>query len=291
MKILLTGINGQLGRELQATLPSVGEVIGVGRTEMDLAQPESILQVINEVKPDWIVNPAAYTAVDKAETETEQAVAINTTAPATMAQVAQRLNIPLLHVSTDYVFSGDKNTPYTEDDVPSPLGVYGSSKLAGEEKVRQNCDRSIVLRTAWVYSAYGKGNFVKTMLRLGAQREELRVVADQVGTPTWARDIAEAMTALITKEPQPSGQIYHFTNSGVASWYDLAVATFEEAQALGHPLAVKQVVPITTPEYPTTASRPAYSVLSQKKLAGVLGTYAPHWRQSLRKMLTQYLQQ
>ena len=285
MKILLTGINGQLGHELQHTLAPLGEVVGVRRTTMDLTQPEQILRVIDAVQPDLIVNPAAYTAVDRAETETELAHAINAIAPQIIAQAAQRLQIPLIHVSTDYVFDGQKNTPYTETDPPNPLGAYGRTKLAGEEAVRQNGDRALILRTAWVYSAYGKGNFVKTMLRLGSQREEIRVVADQVGTPTWARNIAEAIAAIASIE-EP-GTTYHFTNSGVASWYDFAVAIFEDAQALGFPLKVQQVVPITTSEYPTPAQRPAYSVLANQKLAAILGCHPPHWRTSLRKMLSQ----
>ena len=286
MKILLTGINGQLGHELQHTLAPLGEVFGAGRTTIDLTQPEQILRVIDAVQPNLIVNPAAYTAVDRAETETALAHAINAIAPQTIAQAAQRLQIPLIHVSTDYVFDGQKNTPYTEVDLPNPLGAYGRTKMAGEEAVRQNCDRSVILRTAWVYSAYGKGNFVKTMLRLGSQREEIRVVADQVGTPTWARNIAEAIAAIASIETEP-GTIYHFTNSGVASWYDFAVAIFEEAEAIGFPLKVQQVVPITTPEYPTPAQRPAYSVLANQKITTVLGTYPPQWRTSLRKMLSQ----
>ena len=286
MKILLTGINGQLGHELQHTLAPLGEVVGVGRTTMDLTQPEQILQVIDAVQPDLIVNPAAYTAVDRAETETELAHAINAIAPQTIAQAAQKLQVPLIHVSTDYVFDGQKNTPYTEVDPPNPLGAYGRTKLAGEEAVRQNGDRALILRTAWVYSAYGKGNFVKTMLRLGSQREEIRVVADQVGTPTWARNIAEAIAAIASIETEP-GTTYHFTNSGVASWYDFAVAIFEEAEAIGFPLKVQQVVPITTSEYPTPAQRPAYSVLANQKLAAILGCHPLHWRTSLRKMLSQ----
>ena len=287
MKILLTGINGQLGHELQQTLAPLGEVVGVGRTTMDLSQPDQILRVIDAVQPDLIVNPAAYTAVDRAETEPELAYAINVFAPQTIAQAAQRLQVPLIHISTDYVFDGQKNTPYTETYPPNPLGAYGRTKLAGEEGVRQNCDRSLILRTAWVYSAYGKGNFVKTMLRLGSERLEIRVVADQVGTPTWARDLAEAIAAIALIEPESGTTIYHFTNSGVASWYDFAVAIFEEAEAIGFPLKVQQVVPITTSEYPTPAQRPAYSVLGNQKITAILGTYPPHWRTSLRRMLSQ----
>ena len=295
-RILLTGITGQVAQELQRTLAPLGDVISVGRGTMDLAQPATIRQVMGEVKPDVIVNAAAYTAVDKAETETELPTAINGTAPILIAEEAQRLGADLIHISTDYVFDGRKNTPYTEEDVPNPISVYGHSKLAGEEGIRQTWDRvalrsqnhHIILRTAWVYGTKGKSNFVKTMLRLGAERNELRVVADQVGSPTWAGDIAQAIVSLLspvqTSVSAPTG-IYHFTNSGVASWYDFAIAIFEEAEQLGYKLKVQRVVPITTSEYPTPAKRPAYSVLSSQKISAVLGTYPPHWRQGLRQML------
>ncbi len=302
-RILLTGVNGQVGQELQRTLVPLGEVIGVDRKTMDLASSTSIRQVISEVKPDLIVNAAAYTAVDKAETETELANSINAVAPTIMAEEAQRLGATLIHISTDYVFDGRKNTPYTEQDATNPVSVYGQSKLAGEEGIRQTGATHIILRTAWVYGTHGKSNFVKTMLRLFAEREEVRVVADQVGTPTGANDIAQAIHAIacrcpnMTELPQLSQEqaseftftgIYHFTNSGVASWYDFAVAILEEAKQLGYPLKVQRIVPITTIEYPTPALRPAYSVLSGKKISAVLGTHPSHWRQGLRQMLVEF---
>ncbi len=290
-RILLTGLNGQVGQELQRTLAPLGEVIGVGRETMDLAQATSIRQAISEARPDVIVNAAAYTAVDKAETETELAHSINGIAPQIMAEEAQRLGAALFHISTDYVFDGRKNTPYLEDDAPNPLGVYGKSKLVGEEGIRKTCDRYIILRTAWVYGTYGQSNFVKTLLRLFASRDEVRVVADQVGTPTWASDIASAIATLLPQlcpeQPQesPLTGIYNFTNSGMSSWYDFAIAIFEEAKQLGFPLKVQRIVPITTSEYPTPAQRPAYSVLSGKKVSAALGTYPPYWRDGLRQML------
>ncbi|MCU0535665.1 MAG: dTDP-4-dehydrorhamnose reductase [Hydrococcus sp. Prado102] len=293
-RILITGVQGQLGQELQQTLTSLGEVIGVGRESMDLSHPSSIRQVISQVQPHFIVNAAAYTAVDKAESEVELAYAINAIAPEILAQEAQRLGATLLHASTDYVFDGQKNTPYLEEDSTNPLSIYGKSKLAGEENIKQACQSYIILRTAWVYGTYGKSNFVKTMLRLGKEREEIRVVSDQVGSPTWARDIAGAITDLlvnIDKPDEPIAETYHFTNSGVASWYDFAIAIFEEAKHLGIPLKVKQVIPITTAEYPTPAIRPAYSVLSGKKISTVLGTYPAYWRDSLRQMLKQLYSQ
>lgn len=293
-RILLTGVNGQVGQELQRTLTPLGEVVGIDRKTMDLASSTSIRQVIGEVKPDLIVNAAAYTAVDKAETETELANSINAVAPTRMAEEAQRMGAILIHLSTDYVFDGRKNTPYTEQDATNPICVYGQSKLAGEEGIRLHSDRYIILRTAWVYGTHGKSNFVKTMLRLFAERDEVRVVADQVGTPTWTSDIAQAITTLLSQLSQehlpgfPLTGTYHFTNSGVASWYDFAVAILEEAKQLGYPLKVQRIVPITTPEYPTPAQRPAYSVLSGKKIAAVLGTHPSHWRQGLRHMLVEF---
>lgn len=281
-RILLTGTDGQLGQELQQTLTLLGEVIGVTRQQLDLGQEEQIRQLIQQLQPTIIVNSAAYTAVDKAESEIQLAQAVNGIAPKIMAEEAEKIGALLLQVSTDYVFDGQKNTPYLEQDQTHPLSSYGQSKLAGEVGIQQISDRHLILRTAWVYGTSGKGNFVKTMLRLGQDREELRVVADQVGSPSWTKDIARAIAQLLQTE---ATGIYHFTNSGVASWYDFAIAIFEEAKALGFPLKVQRVIPITTADYPTPATRPAYSVLSGKKITDTLGDYPPYWRDSLRKML------
>lgn len=299
-RILLIGQDGQVGQELQKTLTPLGELIGVGRQQLDLAHPELIQQLIEQAAPSLVVNAAAYTAVDKAESEPELAYAINAAAPKQMAEAAQRLGVPLIHISTDYVFDGCKSTPYTEIDPTHPLGVYGQSKLEGEAEIQQVHDQNpafqyIILRTAWVYGVYGKGNFVKTMLRLGAEREELRVVADQVGTPTWAAEIAKAITALssrfltpsLDEDPAKLSGIYHFTNSGITSWYDFAVAIFEEAKSLGVPLKLKRVIPITTAEYPTPTQRPAYSALANQKIQAILNSPSPQWRQGLRQMLTE----
>lgn len=289
-RILVTGINGQLGQELSGVLSSIGEVVGLGRAELDLSQPEAIRQVINHVKPDVIVNSAAYTAVDKAESEPELANAINAIAPGIIAQECEKLSIPLIHVSTDYVFDGSQSSPYQDTDAINPLSVYGKSKLAGEIAIQNNCQNYIILRTAWVYGIGGKGNFVKTMLRLGKERSEVRVVADQIGSPTYTLDLSNAITQLILLfQPEIAG-IYSYTNSGVASWYDFAVAIFEEAKVLGWDLQLQRVIPITTAEYPTPATRPAYSVLACEKISKVLGTFPPHWRQGLRKMLTELYQ-
>jgi len=284
-QILLIGSSGQLGRELQQTLPS-DALVSVARDTLDLSQPDRIRQLILEIHPHVIINAAAYTAVDKAETETELAYAINAIAPAIMAKAANHIGATLIHISTDYVFNGRKGTFYQEDDDPNPLNVYGASKLAGEENIRQGCDRHLILRTSWVYGVHGKGNFVKTMLRVGADRPEVRVVADQVGTPTSARSIAEVITQLIPSlETLEAMGTYHFTQSGVASWYDFAVAIFEEARRLDFPLEVERVAPIATADYPTPAQRPLYSVLSTQKLSTWMATSFPHWRQELRQML------
>ena len=288
-KILLTGITGQVGRELQQTLPALGEVISVGRRELDLCQPEQIRRTIAKIAPDIIVNAAAYTAVDRAEIEPELAMAINARAPQEIALAANEIGATLLHISTDYVFDGNNHTPYLETDRTAPLGVYGKSKLIGEEGARK-CDRHLILRTAWVYGSRGHGNFVKTMLRLGAERSELKIVADQIGSPTWSYDIARAITQLLTKAVTDSEVegTYHFTDSGVASWYDLAIATFAEARQLGFPLKIERVLPITTAEFPTPTQRPAYSVLSKGKITAALGSYPPHWRESLKTMLQEW---
>ena len=285
-KVLLIGAKGQVGQELQVTLPFLGEVISIGREELDLTNSQKIGQLIREIHPDYLVNASAYTAVDKAETEPDLAYSINAIAPKIMAEAAEKTKAKFLHISTDYVFDGRKNTPYLETDLTNPLGVYGQSKLRGEEEINTVNSQAIILRTAWVYGSYGKSNFVKTMVRLGKEREELKVVVDQLGSPTWAKDIATAITQLLINADNPAG-IYNFTNSGVASWFDLTKAIFEEAKTSGIPLKIQRVIPITTAEYPTPAVRPAYSVLSGQKISQQLGYIPPYWRDSLKAMLTQ----
>jgi len=283
--ILLIGSNGQLGTELQNFLSSNYQVIAVTRPEIDLTQTDNLRKIIRETQPEIIINAAAYTAVDKAETEPEMATAINTTAPQIIAEESQKLGSFLIHFSTDYVFNGNSNYPYQESDITNPVSVYGQTKLAGEIAIQKACSQYMILRTAWVYGTYGKSNFVKTMLRLGKERPEVRVVADQIGSPTWAQDIALTITQIIPQLTSEIAGIYHYTNSGVASWYDFATAIFEEAEKLGFPLKIANIIPITTPEYPTPAKRPAYSVLACEKISQILGTYPPHWRQELRLML------
>ncbi|MFN6514495.1 MAG: dTDP-4-dehydrorhamnose reductase [Nostoc sp. CreGUA01] len=283
--ILLIGSNGQVGQELQQILPSYGNVISVARPIVDLTEPDTLRSIIRAKQPQIIINAAAYTAVDKAESESEIATAVNATAPLILAEESQKLGAFLIHISTDYVFDGNSCRPYQETDATNPLSVYGKTKLAGEQAIQENCTHHLILRTAWVYGNFGKNNFVKTMLRLGAQRPELRIVADQIGSPTWAKDIAAVIAEIIPHLSLDIAGTYHYTNSGVASWYDFAIAIFEEAQQLGLPLKVENIIPITTPEYPTPARRPPYSVLACGKISTLLGKYPPHWRQQLRQML------
>ncbi|MEG4502866.1 dTDP-4-dehydrorhamnose reductase [Microcoleus sp. F6_B4] len=285
MKILLAGGSGQLAQELQPILLSSGEVIAVDRTGLDLSQPETIRQAMAEIQPDLVVNSGAYTAVDKAESEPELARAVNGIAPGIFAEECEKLGASLIHFSTDYVFDGSHGSAYLETDSTNPLGSYGHSKLAGEEAIRKAGNRHIIIRTSWVYGNGGKGNFVKTMLRLGKEREEIRVVADQIGSPTWTGDLSATTSQIIPLLGQETFGTYHYTNSGVCSWYDFAIAIFEEAKTLGFPLKIQRVIPITTAEYPTPAKRPAFSVLSTVKISALLGTHPPHWRQGLRKML------
>lgn len=286
--ILLIGSTGQLGQELQDVLAPHGDLMVVGRPTIDLAQPDRLREVIRKFAPQLVINAAAYTAVDRAESEPDLATAINAIAPGIFAQEAQKLGAFLIQISTDYVFDGYQSHPYQDTDPTNPLSVYGQTKLGGEQAIQTASDRYLIIRTAWVYGSYGKSNFVKTMLRLGAEREEVRVVADQIGSPTWTGDLAQAIAEVIPqlRSSDISG-IYHYTNSGVASWYDFAVAIFEEAQQLGFPLKLQRVIPITTADYPTPAKRPAYSVLSCAKISKLLAAHPPHWRQGLRQMLTQ----
>ncbi|GAB4294365.1 MAG: dTDP-4-dehydrorhamnose reductase [Oscillatoriaceae cyanobacterium] len=287
MKILLIGTQGQLGTELIPLLATQGNLTAVDRDTLNLADSDSVRQVVQQVKPDVIVNAAAYTAVDKAESEPELAMAVNGIGVGVLAEETLTLGARLIHISTDYVFDGTQSQPYQDTDTTNPLGIYGKSKLLGEQNITATGANAIIIRTAWVYGTGGPGNFVKTMLRLGGQREEIRVVTDQIGSPTWTRDLATAIVHLVENPAAPG--IYHYTNSGVCSWYDFAVAIFEEAALLGYPLQVQRVIPITTAEYPTPAKRPGYSVLSSAKINAVLGTHPPHWRQSLRQMLSEQL--
>ncbi len=282
MKILVTGANGQLGHETLLMLQNRGiDAVGIGRKELDFSQPEQAAEYIAAQRADWVINCAAYTQVDKAEDDAELAFRVNRDAAKAVAEGVQRYAGRLLHVSTDFIFDGKQSHPYKENDPARPLGVYGQSKWEGEQAVRDILPQAIILRTAWVYGVHGN-NFVKTILRLATEREELGIIDEQVGSPSWTFDISRAMVALI--EQQATG-IYHFTNEGVASWYDFAQAIVEEARSLEFDLKIKRLKPIPTHAYPTPAARPAYSVLSKEKIRGILDYPVPHWRESLRTML------
>jgi dTDP-4-dehydrorhamnose reductase len=300
-RILLIGKNGQIGSELAYLLPEIAETIAVGRQELDLANILDIRAVIRQVCPSLIVNAAAYTAVDHAEQDETTARLVNAEAPAVMAEEANQIGAALVHYSTDYVFDGRTNSPYEECDLTNPLNVYGQTKLAGEVAIRKSGVPHLIFRTAWVYSTSGK-NFLLTILRLASQREELRVVRDQSGAPTWSREIAQA-TGIILKQIAEQkegvfdfsgiGGTYHMTAAGVTTWYDFAVAILEETSHLGQvpaclasatngvPLRAERIIPITTDQYPTAAVRPAYSVLSNALLKKTFSVSLREWRVQL----------
>ena len=288
MRILLLGKNGQVGSELQVSLASLGTLTAWDRRDLDLSDPDSIREKIRNLQPGVIVNAAAYTAVDKAEAEPDLAMAINGAAPGIMAEEARRLNALLVHYSTDYVFNGTNSSPYTEQDIPDPLSIYGRSKLAGEQAICANASRFLIFRTEWVYDAHGK-NFLNTIRRIGAQRPELAIVNDQTGAPTWSRDIAQATAQAIAlylahPEMERLNGIYHMTAQGQTSWFGFAQAAVECGlfAGLDHPPTLRA---ITSAEYPTQAMRPMYSVLSNAKLLEQFGIQLPDWKVSLRECL------
>ena len=289
MKLLLLGGNGQVGRELRRSLPALGEVVVATRdgdaadVVADFDAPESLAALIAGIAPDVVVNAAAYTAVDKAETDAEAAFRINAEAPAAIAQACAASGALLAHYSTDYVFDGTASRPYREDDATAPLGVYGASKLAGEEAIRASGARHAILRTAWVYAPHGR-NFLLTMLRLAGERDDLRVVADQFGAPTPAAWIADATAEIIRRGVVASGT-WHLVADGETSWHGFAEAIVDGAHALGSIARKPRVVAIPTSDYPTPAKRPAYSVLDTGRLQRDFGIAPPDWRAGLRRTL------
>ncbi len=281
VRILLTGKNGQLGYELERSLQGWGEVVALGRSEMDLADLQQVRVCIRSIKPTIIINSAAYTAVDKAESEQDLAFTVNAEAPAVMAEEAKKLGAAMVHYSTDYVFDGNKRTPYTEEDVTHPMSVYGASKLAGEQAVQAAGIPHLILRTSWVYGMRGK-NFLLTMLRLAQERDSLGVVADQYGAPTWCRTIADTTAHILAQGWQEKSGLYHLTAQGHTTWHGFALAILRNAQLLNQSSGKQVIVkPITTQDYPLPAPRPAYSVLSCEKL---LQTFCslPHWDAALK---------
>lgn len=290
--ILLTGKHGQVGWELQRALLPLGRIVAVDRRELDLADADAARRLLGEVRPDIIVNAAAFTAVDQAEREPAAAHAINAAAPALLAEDAARRGALLIHFSTDYVFDGAKAAPYDEADRPQPLNAYGRSKFAGEEAVRASGAGHLILRTSWVYSARGS-NFLRTILRLAAERDELRVVADQVGAPTWSRFVAEATALALRQAMQErlSGAfesgLFHLASAGETSWHGFASAIVERAGRLpgASALRVKAVTPITTAEYFLPAARPANSRLCSDRFRARFGLEMPFWEQCLQLCL------
>ena len=288
MRVLVTGAQGQVGRELVDRVPAGFEVIGLGSAELNLTDSQQIAQRLAEIAPDALINAAAYTAVDRAESEPERAYAVNRDGVALLAEQAEKLAIPLLHISTDYVFAGDAAQPYRESDPTAPSGVYGASKLEGEQALFARCSRALVLRTSWVFGAQGN-NFVKTMLRLGRERDELAVVADQRGGPTPAADIADALWRLLDlyrEQGTLQWGCYHYSGAPVCSWHEFAGAIFQQAQALGMIERAPTLRAITTAEYPTPAQRPLWSALDCSLLETTFGIAQPDWRAGLRGMLS-----
>lgn len=296
IRILVLGRSGQLAWELRRTLLPLGDVVAVEQPELDLRRPESLVRVLDRVEPDVIVNAAAFTAVDRAESELAAAEAINATAPALLARDAARRNALLIHYSTDYVFDGTKPEPYVETDTPNPLGVYGATKLAGERAIRASAADHLVLRTSWVYAARG-GNFLRTMLRLAAERERLRVVADQIGAPTWARYLAEASAQILARAlaERAAGTfasgLFHLSGGGETSWHGFASAILAQAQRIDPAIALKarEVVAIATGDYPLPARRPANSRLDCAQVRRRFGIEVPDWSIGLGLCLEELL--
>ncbi|MBV4532439.1 dTDP-4-dehydrorhamnose reductase [Pseudomonas sp. SWRI107] len=281
MRVLVCGHNGQVAQALGHSLEGLGEVLLRGRDQLDMADPEQLRQPLRDLAPDLIINAAAHTAVDQAESEPELAFAINAQAPRVLAEEAERLGVPLIHYSTDYVFDGRKAAPYSEDDAPNPLGVYGNSKLAGELAITEVGGQHLILRTSWVYSQSGR-NFLLTMWRLLQERPQLKVVSDQIGAPTWAGTIAASTAALVQRwQGGQAGQwgTYHLTAQGETSWYGFAQAIGEQLKARGLPCA--ELLPIPSSEYPTPAQRPLNSRLDCTRLARNWQVSQPHWQQAL----------
>jgi dTDP-4-dehydrorhamnose reductase len=288
-------MDGQLGWELRQVLSAVGDVTAVGRSTLDLSEPDQIRALVRAYRPSLIVNTAAYTAVDRAETDTALAMQVNGIAAGILAEEAGRLGAALVHYSTDYVFDGSKDSPYLEDDEPRPLSVYGKSKLAGEQAIQATDTPHLIFRTSWIYGTRGS-NFLLTMLRLAQQREELRIVGDQIGAPTWCRALAEATACILSRAGMPdemreSTGIYHMSAAGRTSWHGFASAIVDKASH--HPGGClrgrnpPRVVSIATAEYPVAAPRPALSLLDNKKLADTYGIGLADWAESLDTCMDQ----
>lgn len=285
-RILLTGTTGQVGWELRRSLAPLGEILPVSRTQLNLEKPAQVIAAIKTLRPQIVVNPAAYTAVDRAESEPNLAQAINADSVRAMAEACAEIGALLVHYSTDYVFDGLKTTPYVETDAPSPMSVYGHSKLAGEQAITTSGCRHLILRTSWVYGTRGK-NFMLTMLKLARERDTLKVVADQFGAPTWSRAIADATAQILHRLPNgatPPAPLVHLTSAGQTNWHEFASEIVGAGSARGLTRIVP-VLPITTAEYPTPAQRPMQSCLSGAIATSIYGVHMPDWRASLELCL------
>lgn len=287
MRILLTGVTGQVGGALIAPLSEIAMVVGADRGQLDLSQPQSIPAALDRLEPDMIVNPAAFTAVDLAEDERDLAFRVNADAPAAMAQWAARRDIPMIHFSTDYLFDGSGKAAWREDDAPAPLSVYGASKLSGELAIREAGGRHLIVRTSWVYAAQGR-NFLRTIARLAGERKELRIVADQFGAPTSARIIADAVMKILNMEMSEGGRSFdrdaglvNISASGETSWHGFSTAILAGLQDRGIEVKTEDIVPIKTVDYPTKAKRPHNSRLDHSRLNDTFGIAMPSWREAL----------
>jgi dTDP-4-dehydrorhamnose reductase len=289
--ILITGANGQVGYELCRTLSAFGAILSPNRAELDLSDAKAVDVYLAKHQPDLIVNPAAWTAVDAAETHQDEATRLNTALPAQLAKYADKHNAYLVHYSTDYVYAGTGDKPWLETDTPAPLSVYGHTKRDGDDAVISNCSNHLIFRTSWVYSDRGN-NFLKTMLKLGEQRDSLNIVNDQYGAPTNARMIAEvtalAIYRVLLNQPIESG-VYHLVNRGVTNWYGFADAIFKQARLNNLPLLLNKLGGISTVEFPTPAARPSNSRLDVSKLENALGITLPNWQQQLEHTLNSYI--
>lgn len=285
MNVLITGGEGQLGWELNRMIPDGINVFSYSKSDLDITDTQKLQQKVGKVDPDYIINSAAFTAVDAAEEKKELAFRVNSTGAANIARVAVENKSRLIHISTDFIFDGKSGIPYKPEDDANPMNVYGKSKYDGENQIREICNSyAVIIRSSWIYSSHGN-NFVKTMLNLMKDNTELKVVSDQIGSPTWAKGLASFIWHIV-KSHNISG-IYHWTDSGIASWYDFAVAIMEEALQVNILTQPLNIIPIITDNYPTAAKRPPFSVLD-KNITWTMYKIAPHWRTQLREMIAEY---